>query len=294
MSEGNFDERINLYSSDIEKVAETLIGFDERYRAISSHLRMILSPDSLDEWARKFHKKDIAVCKLMRRRHPLFLLSGDVGTGKTVSAECAANRITKEMDREGVLLKLGAQVRGRGLHGEMTQKVRDAFEELKSAAGKKRLAFLVIDEADAVASLRDTEQMHQEEKSAINTLIQRIDQIREIGGRAAVFLCTNRVHVLDQAIVRRAALHLEFNRPNDAERVELLQRDLAGLSLSDKEINELAAMTGARDELPGYTYSDFRLRFYPHAVASVYPGEPLTWAALKKSAAEVAPSPAIS
>lgn len=293
MQESHFDERKEIPSSGIEATAGTLVGFEARYRALNSHLRMMLAPEDLNEWAARSHNRDLPLCGLMRQRHPLFLLSGDVGTGKTVTAECAANRMAKEMEREGVLLKLGAQVRGRGLHGEMTQKVRDAFEELRAAAGKKRLAFLVIDEADAVAALRDTEQMHQEEKSAVNTLIQRIDQIRNVGGRAAVFLCTNRVHALDQAIVRRAALHLEFNRPNGEERIELLTRDLEGLELSGKDIEALAAMTGPAEHRPGYTYSDFRLRFYPHAVAFVFPDKPLTFDILQQAARDIFPSPEI-
>ena len=161
-------------------------------------------------------------------------------------------------------------------------------------AGKKRLAFLVIDEADTVAALRDAEQMHQEEKSAVNTMIQRIDQIRDIGGRAAVFLCTNRARAIDQAIVRRAALHLQFARPGPDERVELLTRDLAGLGLSAKEIEFLAKLSGQRGERPGYTYSDFRLRLYPHAIAAVIPSKPLTFDALKRAMEEIAPSPKIA
>ena len=293
MPESHFDENREIPSDGIEDIAKTLVGFDAHYRMMSSHLRMILAPEKLDEWAKRSHKRPIALCELMRQRHPLFLLSGDVGTGKTVTAECAANRMAKELKRGGNLLKLSAQVRGRGLHGEMTQKVRGAFEELKAVAGKKRLAFLIIDEADAIAALRDTEQMHQEEKSAINTLIQRIDQIREVGGRAAVFLCTNRPHAIDQAIMRRAALHLEFNRPNEDERIQLLTRDLDGLGLSDKDIKILADMTGPQNKQPGYTYSDFRLRFYPHAVATAFPDNPLTLDILKEAVKETKPSPEI-
>lgn len=293
MGESSFDERIELPSNSIENVAKTLVGFDRRYQMISSHLQMILMPESIDQWAESLHGQSLALAGLMRQRYPLFLLSGDVGTGKTVTAECVANRITRQVKREGTLLKLGAQVRGRGLHGEMTQKVRDAFEELKSVTGKKRLAFLIIDEADAVAALRDTEQMHQEEKSAVNTMIQRIDQIRNLGGRAAIFLCTNRFHAIDQAIVRRAALHLIFNRPGEGERIDLLTGDLKGLGLSSKDIKALANLTGPRGKQPGYTYSDFRLRLYPHAIASVFPDKPLTLESLKQAVEETPPSPEI-
>ena len=293
MSDTSFDYRADLPSQKDAEAAGGLVGFDARYQTMSAHLRMILFPGEVDKWSKKFHKSPLALCQLMRQRHPMFLFSGDVGTGKTVTAQCAASRLTQEMEMEGTLLKLSAQTRGRGLHGEMTQKVRDAFEELKSAAGKKRLAFLVIDEADAIASMRDTEQMHQEEKSAINTLIQQIDDIRDGGGRIVVFLCTNRAHVLDQAIVRRTALHLKFSRPNEDERAELLARDLDGLNLSDDEIKHLAALTGPQNGRPGYTYSDFRLRLYPHAVASVFPDNPLTLNILERAIQDTSPAPEI-
>lgn len=52
--------------------------------------------------------------------------------------------------------------------------VNDAFDKLRTEAGKKRLAFLFIDEADAIATTRSTMQMHQEEKAAVNTLIQKL------------------------------------------------------------------------------------------------------------------------
>ena len=77
---------------------------------------------------------------------------------KTITAECIANRLTTETQKNGFLLKLSTRVRGKGLHGEMSQLIQNAFENLTTQAGKKRLAFLLIDEADSIASLRSTEQ----------------------------------------------------------------------------------------------------------------------------------------
>ena len=54
-----------------------------------------------------------------------------------MTAECAANRLTKDMGKEGFLLKLSTRVRGKGLHGEMSQLIQDAFENLTTQAGKK-------------------------------------------------------------------------------------------------------------------------------------------------------------
>ena len=295
MTQNTFDVVRELPSDDLNDIAVTLVGFDRRYEALKNHLMTLLMPDRIDKWSKKHHGRVVALTNVIRRRYPLFLFSGDVGTGKTVTAECAADRLTRETGKEGYLLKLSTRVRGRGLHGEMSQLIQDAFENLETQAGKKRLSFLLIDEADSIASLRSTEQMHQEEKAAVNTLIQKVDEIRQIGGRAVVFLSTNRAEVIDQAVVRRAALHLEFSRPNKDECLELLTRDLQGIGLAKEELDELAAMTtlGGHHGGIGYSFSDFRLRFYPEALSRAFPDRPLTYDVLMDTLSVVKPSPRI-
>lgn len=295
MAQNNFDTQLELPSRELEDIAKTLVGFDKYYEALRNHLMVVLMPDRVENWSKKYHKQIIPLCKVIQQRYPLFLFSGDVGTGKTVTAECAANRLTRDMGKEGFLLKLSTRVRGKGLHGEMSQLIQEAFENLEIQAGKKRLSFLLIDEADSIASLRETEQMHQEEKAAVNTLIQKIDNIRKVGGRAVVFLCTNRASVIDQAIIRRVALHVEFNRPGKEQCIELLTHDLHGLKLTAGELNELASLTSSGGYYGdnGYTYSDFRLRFLPEALSRAFPSQRLTFDILKETVSAVKPSPRI-
>ncbi len=295
MAQDTFDTQQELPSSDLKNIAETLVGFERHYEALKNHLMIMLMPDRIDEWSKQYHKQILPLCKVFRQRYPLFLFSGDVGTGKTVTAECAADRLTREMCKEGFLLKLSTRVRGKGLHGEMSQLIQNAFENLTTQAGKKRLSFLLIDEADSIASLRSTEQMHQEEKAAVNTLIQKIDEIRHVGGRAVVFLCTNRSNIIDQAIIRRAALHIEFSRPNKEECLELLTNDLQGVGLTSQELSKLASLTsrgGQYGEI-GYSFSDFRLRFLPEALARAFPDQALTFDILRETVLSVKPSPRI-
>ncbi|OAV66458.1 proteasome-activating nucleotidase [Bacteroidales bacterium Barb6] len=137
--------------------------------------------------------------------------------------------MVRELKKDGYFLKLSTRVRGEGLHVQMSNLVNDALAELKTQAGKKRIAFLLIDEVDAIATTRSTLQMHQEKKVAVNTLIQKIDEIRELNGRAIVFMSTNRLHFIDEAILRRAAIVLEFNRPDKDERKELFSMCLKDL-----------------------------------------------------------------
>ena len=175
----------------------------------------------------------------------------------------------------------------------MVQLVNGAFEGLKTES-KEGIAFLLIDEADAIATTRSTSQMHQEEKAAVNTLIQKIDDLRSLKGQAVVILSTNRLHFLDEAIVRRAAVIMTFERPSDEERRELLEQDLAGVNLTKKELEELVQLTGPQEnDGLGYSFSDLRLRFLPEAIAHAYPNQPLTAALLKSTLQQMQPSPAI-
>ena len=67
--------------------------------------------------------------------------------------------------------------------------------------------------------------------------------------------------------------------------------DLAGMGLSDKQLAELAAVTGERNGQPVWTYSDIRTRLYPTAMAKAFPNRPLTFQDLTDSILSMRPSP---
>lgn len=289
-----FDNTIELPNSEIQERTKNLIGFDTKFNRIYSNLKLLLDQDSLIEWSKKFHNVELPILGQLKDKYPLIILAGDAGTGKTVSAESIADRMTRELKKEGFFLKLSTRVRGEGLHGQMGNLVNDAFTELKVQAGKKRIAFLLIDEADAIATTRSTSQMHQEEKAAVNTLIQKIDEIRELNGRAVVFMSTNRLHFIDEAIIRRAAIILEFERPNIEERKELFSKSLIGLDFTEEQLNQLADITSPEknDDL-GYSFSDIRLKILPEAIANAYPNKALSFEIILETISTVKPSPKI-
>ena len=169
--------------------------------------------------------------------------------------------------------------------------IADAFQKVVQSAGKHRRAILIIDEGDSLAAQRSQDQSHHEDKVAVNTLIQCIDELRRHGGRIVVFLCTNRVSILDAAIRRRAAIVEEFLRPNDAERHQLFAADLKGMKLSDGQIATLVSATAATAKQPVWTYSDIRTRLYPAALALAFPREALRFDHLKTAATTLKPSP---
>lgn len=289
-----FDNTTELPNPSINTLAKSLIGFDAKFKRIHTNLKLLLDQEGLLNWSKKFHKCELPIIGQLSERYPLIILAGDVGTGKTVSALAIADRMARELNKTGYFLKLSTRVRGEGLHGQMGNLVNDAFAELKKQAGKKRLAFLFIDEADAIATTRSTMQMHQEEKAAVNTLIQKIDEIRELKGRAIVFMATNRLHFLDEAIVRRAAVILEFERPNVEERKELFVKNLYGVKLDSTQLEKLSELTGPElnDDL-GFSFSDIRLRVLPEAIAVCYPDKPISFEVLCETISKIKPSPKI-
>ena len=265
-----------------------------RYQRLHRDLRLLSDPQELSDWSKKFHKHELALSAAISDRYPLVIFAGDVGTGKTATAEGACDRLAREEGRkEAMLFKLSTRVRGSGKVGQMSMLLNEAFEVVAKQAGKTRQSFLIIDEADSLASTRDTAQSHHEDKVAVNTIIQKVDDLRRHNGRILVFLCTNRAGALDPAIVRRAARTEKFERPNEREREELFRMDLDGLNIKDHTIQELVKLTGARDGQPGFTFSDLRAKLLPDALCRAFPSRRAHRRGFPHAAKEVRPSPAV-
>jgi len=289
-----FDYKLPLPDEKIGNRQKTLLGFDARFAKVHDLLRLLLHIDELSIWSQKHHGQKLPICDLVAEHYPLVIFHGDVGTGKTATAECIANRLVAESSTEdSVLFKLSNRVRGSGKVGEMGTLLNEAFQEVTKSAGKNRRAILVIDEGDSLAASRSQEHSHHEDKVAVNTLIQCVDDLRRFGGRVVVFLCTNRLSVLDAALRRRAAIVEEFHRPSNDERRELFCMDLTGLSITTEQIAALVAITGPNEDYPGWTYSDIRTRLYPAALAMAFPDKPLSFEYLQLAATTLHPSPVL-
>jgi SpoVK/Ycf46/Vps4 family AAA+-type ATPase len=289
-------EKETLPSKRLSTQGESLLGFDRRFQKVSSQLRLLMHLGEIQKWSEKHHGGRTKICEYVSQQYPLVLFYGDVGTGKTVTAESIANRLVVEDDKadDSVLFKLTTSARGSGKVGEMGTLINQAFHEVIKSAGERRRAFLIIDEGDSFAAKRSQEHSHHEDKVAVNTLIQNINELCKFKGRVLAFLCTNRLGVLDPAILRRAAVAEEFTRPENAERTELFNRDLADLKFSKHEIDQLVRATGVHKKRDvSWSYSDIRLRLYPAALAKAYPDTALTMEHLLDAAQSMEPTPAM-
>lgn len=257
---------------------ERLVGLDRQKNDLLVKLEMLLYPEKVEAWSRKHHgNRVLQLCELERNLVPLILFEGDVGTGKTALAETIGDALARKAGGNGHvhLLKINTQIRGTGLVGEMSDLIAQAFvhAEARARSLKGEPLLLLMDEADALATSRDTQQMHHEDKAGLNTLLQRLNNLRLTRLPLAVIFITNRPDALDPAIRRRAALNLSFLRPNDEVRAEIIKTSLPELSLKCAEVAELVRLTGEQEPknrgIP-FTSSDITDRLLTAALREAY------------------------
>jgi AAA+ superfamily predicted ATPase len=289
-----FEYTIDLPDADISRVGQNLVGFDDRFDRLAKNLVLISDPELLSAWSREHYRVVAPIVQRTSERYPLAIFVGDVGTGKTAFARCAANRVTQQLKKQGTLFALSTRVRGEGRVGEASSRINAAFTLVSESLGKTKLCFVLIDEADSLVTTRAEAHAHLEDKVAVNTIVQKVDDLRRHGGRLVVFLATNRPATLDPAVIRRAALIEVFERPNAAEREELLRLDLAELGLKAETICAIVDMTGPRNGNPGFTFSDLRTRFLPEILIRAYPTRRVTDDDALEAAGAVSPSPEAS
>lgn len=288
-----FETETILPSKQLSEQEQRLMGFEPRYLRIKKQLQLLLQANELEQWSKKHHGKKLLVVGMLSDQYPLAIFHGDVGTGKTANAEAIANRLARDAKLEdAVLFKLSNKVRGTGKVGEMGTLISQAFAEISKSIGTGRgRAFLIIDEGDSLGASRSQDHSHHEDKVGVNTLIQAIDDLRKHGGRIFAILCTNRLGALDAAVLRRASIIEEFQRPSDQERHELFAKDLSDLNITLAEVAKLVQATAAKNGKPCWTYSDIRTRLYPTAVAMAFPDAALSIEHFKLAACNLQPSP---
>lgn len=284
---------------EFDATFKSLVGLDDIRQDMLQKLTLLLNPDLLTRWAHTHYPHDppIALITTLRERYPLLILEGEVGTGKTALARSVGYPLSVKLGHPVMLYIVNAQVRGGGHVGELSLNIARAFDEAEQACEREgQPVMLLIDEADALAQARGSGQRHIEDDAGVNTLIQRVDRLRD--KPMAVLFATNLVQTLDSALLRRAVGSYYFDRPTEEQRKETFRRLLAPLGASDDQLTLLAQHTAARP-IPGfsdkpqrYTYSDLTQRLIPSAVEEAFArDQPLSIESLLRACERVAPTP---
>lgn len=230
-----------------------LIAIDEQKNALLNSLHIFFDKSKIETWQKKHHGKGFNFIQALQAATPLIILSGDVGCGKTALAQSIATPLGKILDKRVTTYETPSNIRGAGRVGEISNRITDAFEQVKAKAKGDQPSILIIDEADDLATDRDQNQAHHEDRAGLNVLIKQIDLIAREKINLAVILITNRLKVLDPAIIRRAFDIIKFDRPDDNDRRLVFQNLFAGLDLSESDYDVLVEAT--RSTIP-YSFSD--------------------------------------
>ena len=301
-SDGIFDDVLEFPDADIKRRYEGLVGLDAVKDRLTKEAMMRLQPSSLEDWSQQHFRDSLPALKFFQRRPPLFILAGDVGTGKTELAETFGDAVARKTGIPVLLHSLSLTARGSGAVGEMTRLISAAFGIVKSQAATvsdKGTApaghILLIDEADALAQSRESAQMHHEDRAGVNALIRGIDDLAEGRRPVLVVMCTNRLSALDPAVMRRAAAVFEFKRPNAQQRRLVLRNAFPEYVCSDADIEHIVELTGENKESRiGFSFSDITQRLVPSVILAAYPDHGVTADLIASVASGTKPTPAFT
>ena len=297
-SQDLFDHVREMPDEDAAGQFEALVGLDRLKETVLKEARLVVVPGALEDWSREKHGSVLPCVPQFRLRSPLMVFYGDVGTGKTTLADSLGDAVARKEGIAVTLFRLSLITRGQGAVGQMTSLVSQAFDEVakKAKRGASRdgrpssAVVFVIDEADALAESRDTEQMHHEDRAGVNALIRGIDRLAKERLPALVVLCTNRYESLDPAVLRRAAIRHEFKRPNDEQREALLRRAFGDV-FGPEEYGQLVGRTGPGKTEYGHSFSDITQRLIPNILLEAFPDSRVSFGLASSVLDDTEPTP---
>ncbi|KUF38597.1 ATPase [Myroides marinus] len=129
------------------------------------------------------------------------LLYGKTGCGKTMTAKA----IAKHLDKKLIIVNLATIVSSK--LGETAKNIESLFKEIQYES-----SVLFFDEFDSLGQIRDYDNKDNSEmKRVVNAILQLIDNLPQ---KSILMAATNQIHMIDEALVRRFELQLEYTAPN--------------------------------------------------------------------------------
>jgi len=241
-------------------------------------LRDLVVTESISEKIKRiikeYEKKDLLRKNGLKNRSK-FLITGEPGTGKTMTASVIANELGLTL----YVIQLDKLITK--YMGETSVKLRQVFDFINEVN-----AVYLFDEFDAIGSDRSLDNDVGEMRRILNSFLQYLENE---DSHSIIIAATNNPNILDKALFRRFDDVLEYKMPDIEQIINLFKMKLKGLApdsvfkeevfsasiglnhfdvvkvcedaiknsiLEDKEINEDIIMTFIHDRKELYMYKE--------------------------------------
>lgn len=220
------DTKIKIISDNINNTKENkiktnitfkdIVGQDNAKAKIKIITKYLEDPESFGQWAPKN-----------------ILFYGLPGTGKTMIVKALSNELNIPLYLVKATSLIGEYV------GDASSKIHDLFKK----ASENAPSIVFIDEIDAIALHRSFQSLRGDVSEIVNSLLTEMDGIEE--NKAVITIgATNNQSSLDLAVRSRFEEEIEFNLPNDDERLKIIENNLKTMPLDyDLDLNKLVKLT---------------------------------------------------
>jgi SpoVK/Ycf46/Vps4 family AAA+-type ATPase len=153
----------------------------------------------IEQFLKEYKFRDI----LLKYELPVsnkLLLYGKTGCGKTMTAKA----IARHLDKKLIIVNLATIVSSK--LGETAKNIESLFKEIQYES-----AVLFFDEFDSLGQIRDYDNKDNSEmKRVVNAILQLIDNFPQ---KSVLIAATNQIHMIDEALIRRFEIRLEYTLP---------------------------------------------------------------------------------
>lgn len=211
---------------------------------------------------KEYNKREFLYQNNLKNRNRV-LLSGPSGTGKTMTASILARELHLPLfvvRLEKVITKY---------MGETSLKLSKVFDLISNIRG-----VYLFDEFDAIGARRGIDNEVGEMRRILNTFLQLMERD---DSDSIIVAATNCADVLDPALFRRFDDVIEYAKPSNEERFQLVTRLLEGYSDSSFSISDAVA------DLSGYSHAEITAVCSDAIKESILSEVPLTNTVLKDS-----------